>query len=88
MLINVARLLWTYDIGHSYELCEGRKVKVEVDSMAFTQGFNAIPLPFKAQFTRRSAKTEEIVKREWHAAEKDIDVLLDRIQATHIRGKK
>lgn len=87
MLINVSRLTWAYDIGHIYELCEGRKVLCETDPMAFTQDFNAIPLLFEAQFTIRSAKTEEIVKREWHSAEKDIDALLDHIQATQVHKR-
>lgn len=88
LLINVSRLLWAYDVGHAYEESFGRKVRCEVDSFAFTQGFNATPLPFKAQFSVRSRTAEEIVKREWSTAEKDIDVLLDRIQATQIRAKQ
>ncbi|KAL2050798.1 hypothetical protein ABVK25_008859 [Lepraria finkii] len=82
LLINVARMLWAYDIEYAYEERHGRKVRCEVDPFAFTNGFNSGPLRFKAQFSVRSAEAEEIMKREWNDAEKNVDVLLDGIRDT------
>ena len=87
LLINVARMLWAYDIGYAYEERHGRKVRCEVDSFAFTNGFNSGPLRFKAQFSVRSAEAEEIMKREWNDAEKNVDVLLDGIRDIQLKEK-
>ena len=80
-------MLWAYDIGHAYEEHHGQKVRCEVDPFAFTNGFNSGPLPFKAQFSVRSAEAEEIMKREWNDAEKNVDVLLDGIRDIQLQEK-
>lgn len=81
LFINMARLLWAFNIEYVYEEVNGVKVKQEIDPMAFTQGFNSRPQPFKADFQVRSSHAEDIVKGEWAAAEKDPDVIMDRIRA-------
>jgi len=50
LYINIARLLWSYDIGYAWEDVEGIKKRCEVDPFAFTQGFNSRPEPFKGIF--------------------------------------
>ena len=85
LLINIARLLWAYDISHAYtelDLPDGTKQKVreEIDSLAFTNSFNSNPLPFKARFEVRSKTAEQVVRREWEGVERDVDVLLARVR--------
>ena len=81
LYINISRLLWAFDILHAYQIVDGVKIRSEIDSMAFTQGFNSRPLPFKASFQLRNGRCAEIVKQEWSLAEKDADVLLKRVKA-------
>ena len=38
------------------------------------------PLPFKANFTVRSQRHEEIIRSEWEGVENDVDVILSKIQ--------
>lgn len=77
--INIARLLWGFDFAVPVDKQTGRKV--EVDEMAFTQGFNSRPMPFEAKITVRSEKKKDIIQRTWDFAEHDIDVILDKIRA-------
>ena len=85
LFINIARLLWAFDIGYAWEVEGGVKRRCEVDSLAFTQGFNSRPLPFKASFRVRGDGYEQVVKREWEGAEKDVDVLLGRVRDAQMR---
>ena len=82
LFINISRLLWMYNIGYAYEICDGRKQRIEVDPFAFTQGFNSRPMPFKANFQIRSSERESIARREWENAEKDVDVILRNIKSS------
>jgi cytochrome P450 len=77
--INIARLLWGFDIGHAWEVVGGVKKRCEVDPLAFTQGFKSRPEPFKASFVVRSPEKAAMIQDEWAKAEKDIDVILTRI---------
>jgi cytochrome P450 len=79
LYINIARLLWAFDIGHAWEVVGGVKRRCEVDPLAFTQGFNSRPEPFKASFIVRSPEKAATIQDEWAKAEKDIDVILTRI---------
>lgn len=80
LYINIARVLWAFDVEPAVDV-DGKKV--EVDTFAYSQGFNSGPLPFKARFVPRSAERKAAVEREWNAVEKNIGVQLDRIgQAT------
>jgi hypothetical protein len=72
-----------YDIGH-----DGRKIKCEVDPMAFVPGFNSGPLPFQVEFVVRGPEVKSVVEREWNEVEKDEDILLERIHQAQIRLKK
>lgn len=80
LFINIARLLWAFDIGQAFEEGNGIKVIHPVDPFAFTQGFNSRPLPFKASFNVRSAQAAEVVRREWKAADVDTSIILERIR--------
>ena len=81
MFIIVARLLWAFNFKHAVE--KGRRV--EIDDMAFTSGFNSRPEPFKVVFESRSDHAAAVVQKEWDVAEKDIDVILESIKASHKR---
>lgn len=80
LYINLARLLWAFDIGYAYETVDGVERRCEVDPFAFTQGFNSRPLPFKASFTLRSVEKARLIRHEWDHAEKDIDIILTSIR--------
>jgi hypothetical protein len=77
LFINVARLLWTFDIEHAYKIVNGQKQRCEVDAFAFTQGFNSRPVKFDASFVPRKGRAA-VVKQLWEAADKDLDVVMGR----------
>lgn len=79
LFIHVARLLWAFDIEHAYEEVNGQKVRCEIDPMAILQEFSQRPVPFKAVFKPRSGRAGEVVRREWDASKKDLDVMLTEI---------
>lgn len=80
LYINIARVLWAFTVEPA---TDPRGDKVEIDTLAYSQGFNSGPLPFKARFVPRSAARKAAVEKEWRSVEKDIGVQLDRIgQAT------
>lgn len=72
MFIIIARLLWTFRFEHVFE----NGVRVEIDDMAFTSGFNSRPLPFQVHFEPRSAAHKAIVEKSWAEADKNIDNIL------------
>jgi cytochrome P450 len=80
LFINIARLLWTFNIDYRYTLVDGKKQRCEVDEYAFTQGFNSRPCKFEAEFTVRS-KREAVVRDEWTKADKDLDNILEAIKS-------
>ena len=75
LYINMARLLWTFDIGYAFE--NGQQVPI--DPMAMTQGFNSRPVPFKASFKIRDSGRKTVVEKAWAKAEKDVNVILEKI---------
>ena len=77
LFINIARLLWAFNIEHATDSSGHR---VEADSLAYSQGFNSGPLPFKARFVVRNASRRAALEEAWAHAEKDVGVLLDEIQ--------
>ncbi|KIW98755.1 uncharacterized protein Z519_00418 [Cladophialophora bantiana CBS 173.52] len=90
LFINMVRILWAFDITHAYESVmeideKGQRVEVwrksEVDPLAFTQGLNSKPMPFKVEFKVRSPERAQIVREQWDSADKRIDVLLENIRA-------
>jgi cytochrome P450 len=72
LFINIARILWTFNIEYKYE--NGKRL--EVDPMAFSQGFNSRQLPFNVCFKVRSLERLEIVEKAYSESEKDINVIL------------
>ena len=83
LFINIARVLWAFNIEHATDSSGQR---IEVDSLAYTQGFNSGPLPFKARFVARSPEKRAVVEKMWEGAEKDVGVLLDEIQQATSKG--
>ena len=83
LFINIARLLWTFDIQHAVDESGN---KIEADPLGYTQGFNSGPLPFKARFVVRSAERRAVVEKAWENAEKDVGVILDDIQRATSKG--
>ncbi|OQU96412.1 hypothetical protein CLAIMM_02496 isoform 1 [Cladophialophora immunda] len=79
LFINVARILWTFDLDYSYKIVEGKRQRCEVDPFAFTQGFNSRPIKFEARFLPREGR-ESHVKAIWESAEKDLDIVMERVR--------
>ncbi len=65
LYLNISRLLWAFDIS---------KKKNHGDVVAPNEGMVAgwmtIPSPFECEIKVRSKKHEEIITRQWKAAEK------------------
>ncbi|ETN40993.1 uncharacterized protein HMPREF1541_02925 [Cyphellophora europaea CBS 101466] len=80
LFINIARILWTFNIGYKYEMRDGKKVRCEVDEFAFTQGFNSRPSKFKAHFEVRDGR-QSVVTEEWQRADKDLEKVMEQAKA-------
>ena len=80
MMINVSRMLWAYDIKKGWDVVDGKKVESHVGRLDFYSGFNSPPLPFKAAFIPRDEKVPEMLRREFATAEKNTEVILERIE--------
>lgn len=79
LFINIARVLWAFDIECADDA--GRKgEKVQPDPLAYSQGINSGPLPFKAKFVVRSPERRAAVEERWRSAEKDVRAILDEIE--------
>lgn len=79
LFINIARVLWAFDIECADDA--GRKgEKVQPDPLAYSQGINSGPLPFKAKFVVRSAERQAAVEERWRSAGKDVRAILDEIE--------
>ena len=83
LFINIARLLWAFNIEHATDTSGWR---IEADPLAYSQGFNSGPLPFKARFVARSRERQTVVEKAWTSVEKDVGVLLDEIQRATSKG--
>ena len=79
LFINIARILWAYDIGYKFKEVNGEKVKCEVDEYAFTQGFNSRPVKFEADFTARAGR-QKLVREAWSEADKDLDSIVQKVR--------
>lgn len=75
LFLNIARILWAFDIRHAYV----DDIRQEVDEFAMTQGFNSRPVPFKASFKVRSASKRDLIESDWQSTEKDVAVILKSI---------
>jgi len=70
LFINVARLLWAFSLSKATDPASGEPVPV--DLLAFTDGFNSLPLPFELSIAPRSAAHAAVVEREWEAAAEEL----------------
>ena len=73
MFLIMAKIMWGFDISPA----EGA-AKVDPDKN-WTPGFLTKPLPFEAKFTSRSQQHEAVIRRDWEAHGKDVDVLLTQV---------
>ncbi|KAF2219786.1 cytochrome P450 [Elsinoe ampelina] len=80
MLINVARMLWAYDMERGWDVVDGEKKRAHVGRFDFHSGFNSPPLPFKAAFVPRAANVPEIVRREFQEVQESTEAILERIE--------
>ncbi|KAL6248757.1 hypothetical protein RBB50_003819 [Rhinocladiella similis] len=85
LFINIARILWTFDVGYKHKVVNGRKERIEVDPYAFTQGFNSRPQKFEASFQVRESRRADVVKQVWQETEKDIDTVMEQIQLENLK---
>jgi cytochrome P450 len=67
-LINIAWMVWAFDIGYKYE----NGIRQDINPLAMTQGFNSRPMSFKAAFQVRNVETQAVIDREWQMAIKDV----------------
>jgi cytochrome P450 len=77
LFINIARLLWAFNIEHAMDENGGKLIP---DPLAYSQGFNSGPLPFKARFVARNEQRKNAVLEAWGSTEKDIGILLDQVE--------
>ncbi|KIW16839.1 hypothetical protein PV08_04029 [Exophiala spinifera] len=87
LFINIARILWTFDIAYRYREVNGKKERIEVDPYAFTQGFNSRPQKFEASFQVRKSRRADLVKQAWLETEKDTDTIMEQIQSGYLKKK-
>lgn len=78
MFLIMAKLMWGFDIQAADD-----QAKVD-ENKNWTAGFMTKPLPFEARFKIRSDKHEEVMRREWKSAEKDVDLLMDGIEERRV----
>ncbi|KAF7372754.1 Cytochrome P450 2B11 [Mycena sanguinolenta] len=78
--INIATMLWTFNIRRSDELDPktGLPFKYDGSDSAFSGDFTNGPLKFPAVFEPRSVHRAKVVRQEWAECEKDLNVLLPR----------
>ncbi|KIW56956.1 hypothetical protein PV05_05567 [Exophiala xenobiotica] len=85
MFIIIARLLWAFEF---HRAVDDKGQLFPIDDMAFTSGFNSRPKPFRMGFVPRTAKAKAVVEREWKLADKDIDVIMDRMRGRQVGAGK
>ncbi|KAJ7614162.1 cytochrome P450 [Roridomyces roridus] len=76
--INIAMMLWTFDIRKSTEVDvqTGMPFEYGCQDAQFSGALTNPPLEFPAVFHPRSAHHAEVVRQEWVNCEKDLNVLL------------
>ncbi|KAJ7141223.1 cytochrome P450 [Mycena epipterygia] len=67
--INVARILWGFNLSKARD---ENGQEIDVDTFAYTDGFNSVPLPFPISITPRSAGHLAIIERENEAAQEEM----------------
>ncbi|KAF7372767.1 Steroid 17-alpha-hydroxylase/17,20 lyase [Mycena sanguinolenta] len=78
--INIAMMLWTFNIRRSDEPDPktGLPFKYDASDSAFSGDLTNAPFKFPAVFEPRSVKRAEVARQEWAECEKDLNVLLSR----------
>ncbi|KAF7341639.1 Cytochrome P450 2B11 [Mycena sanguinolenta] len=76
--INIAMILWTFNIRRSDESDPktGLPFKYDDSDLAFSGEITSAPVKFPAVFEPRSMQRAEVVRQEWAECEKDLNVLL------------
>ncbi|KAJ6512698.1 cytochrome P450 [Mycena sanguinolenta] len=69
--INIARILWGFNISKARDQ---KGQEIEVDTFAYTDGFNSVPLPFPVSITPRSPAHMAIIERENEIAQEEMKV--------------
>ncbi|KAK7006163.1 cytochrome P450 [Favolaschia claudopus] len=67
--INIARILWGFNLGKARD---EKGQEIEVDTLAYTDGFNSVPQPFPISITPRSPAHLAIIERENEAAQEEM----------------
>lgn len=75
VFLNIAKIMWGFNISTADD--GGAGVDPDKD---WTTGFLTKPLPFEAKFTVRSQQHEAVIRESWGHCEKDVGVLLNRVQ--------
>ncbi|KAI0878094.1 putative cytochrome P450 [Hypoxylon argillaceum] len=68
LFLSISRLLWAFDFKRAVD-DDGNEIVP--DPTQITQGFLAVPLPFKAIIIPRDAKRAEILRKEWETAKRN-----------------
>ncbi|KAJ6490051.1 cytochrome P450 [Mycena sanguinolenta] len=78
--INIAMMLWTFNIRRSDEPDPktGLPFKYNASDSAFSGEVTNGPFEFPAAFEPRSVQRAEVARQEWAECEKDLNVLLPR----------
>ncbi|KAJ7227468.1 cytochrome P450 [Mycena pura] len=69
IFINIARILWGFNLGKARDK-NGKAI--DVDTFAYTDGFNSAPLPFPISITPRSPTHEAVILRENEVAQEEL----------------
>jgi cytochrome P450 len=70
LFILIAQLLWTFEF---------EAVGPKLDPENLIHPLHSGPMPFDAKFVPRKGR-DIVVRSEWESAEKDVDVLLQRVK--------
>ncbi|KAJ7490814.1 cytochrome P450 [Mycena latifolia] len=69
VFINIARILWAFNLSKARD---ENGTEIDVDTLAYTDGFNSVPLPFPISITPRSPGHVAIIERENEAAQEEM----------------
>ncbi|KAJ7016951.1 cytochrome P450 [Mycena alexandri] len=67
--INIARILWGFNLRKARD---ENGQEIDVDTFAYTDGFNSVPQPFAIYITPRSAEHLAIIERENESAQEEM----------------
>ncbi|KAF7336984.1 Cytochrome P450 [Mycena venus] len=67
--INIARILWGFNLSKARDENDN---EIDVDTLAYTDGFNSVPQPFQMSITPRSPGHLAIIERENETAQEEM----------------